>query len=136
MTFWSNINQCNIYFHWIGIQMSIYDFFVLILYFWKLENDCCCVFLIFTTGNGSFENVTVHLARHIPSGQKIAIKCVDIENSPVEFNIFQVKMTFLIIYIYILYAVISWCSNFRNHFYIPKYSIHRKFILLFSIRNY
>lgn len=86
--------------------MSIFDFFhVLILYFWKLENDCCCVFLIFTTGKGSFENVTVHLAQHIPSGQKIAIKCIDIENSPVEFNIFQVKMTYLII-IYLL------CSNF------------------------
>lgn len=54
---------------------------------------------IFTTGKGSFENVTVHLAQHIPSGQKIAIKCIDIENSPVEFNIFQVKMTYLIIYI-------------------------------------
>lgn len=40
-------------------------------------------------GKGSFENVTVHLAQHIPSGQKIAIKCIDIENSPVEFNIFQ-----------------------------------------------
>ncbi|XP_022343496.2 STE20-related kinase adapter protein alpha-like isoform X1 [Crassostrea virginica] len=40
-------------------------------------------------GKGSFDIITVHLAQHIPSGQKVAIKCIDIENSPVDFNLFQ-----------------------------------------------
>ncbi|XP_048780032.1 STE20-related kinase adapter protein alpha-like isoform X2 [Ostrea edulis] len=40
-------------------------------------------------GKGSFDSITVHLAQHAPSGKTVTVKRIDIEKSPVEFNVFQ-----------------------------------------------